>query len=134
MIPEIEQFPLENLDERAQQQHSRNFNISAPWFVAAAVFYSLTPFPRREPFERIVQALIFTIVVQAAVVIIKSILMFVGRHGPVLGSWSEDAALIWSLFFAIGFGQLSASISNRDSVHRVLRDLDDRFQSSVVPC
>lgn len=51
-----------------------------PGFVAAAVFYSLTPFPRRDPFERTVQALIFTILIQAAVVVVQSSLLFVVRQ------------------------------------------------------
>ena len=36
-----------------------------PGFVAAAVFYSLTSHPKPSNFERVVQALIFTIVVEA---------------------------------------------------------------------
>lgn len=41
-----------------------------PGFVAAAVFYSLTSHTKPSAFERIVQALIFTIFVQVIVTIV----------------------------------------------------------------
>ena len=33
-----------------------------PGFVAAAIFYSLTSYPKPSPFDRVVQALIFTVI------------------------------------------------------------------------
>ena len=38
-----------------------------PGFVAAAIFYSLTSHPKPGAFERVVQALIFTMVVRAII-------------------------------------------------------------------
>lgn len=46
-----------------------------PGFIAAAVIYSLTPTPRPSPFERIVQALVLTIIVQAALIAIRATLI-----------------------------------------------------------
>ncbi|SUP44184.1 Uncharacterised protein [Vibrio furnissii] len=42
-----------------------------PGFVAAWMFYSLTSYPKPSQFERVVQALIFTIFIQAIVVVIE---------------------------------------------------------------
>lgn len=103
-----------------------------PGFVAAVVFHSLTPFPRREPFERTVQALIFTILIQAAVVVARSGLLFMGRSGLELGPWNQRAELIWAVFLAVSLGLLSAAVSNRDSVHRVLRKLKITHQTSYA--
>ncbi|OWO67359.1 hypothetical protein B2J67_20175, partial [Vibrio cholerae] len=42
-----------------------------PGFVSAWVFYSLTSYPKPSQFERVVQALIFTIFIQAIVVVVE---------------------------------------------------------------
>ena len=44
-----------------------------PGFVAAAIFYSLTSHPRPGAFDRVIQALIFTVIGQAIVALILSI-------------------------------------------------------------
>ena len=103
-----------------------------PGFVAAAVFHSLTPFPRREPFERTVQALIFTILIQAAVVVVRSGLLFVGRAGLEMGPWNHRAELVWAVLLAGALGLLAAAISNRDSVHQLLRKLGVTHQTSYA--
>lgn len=103
-----------------------------PGFVAAAVFHSLTPFPRREPFERTVQALIFTILIQAAVVVVRSGLLFMGRFGLEMGQWNQRVELVWAVFLAVALGLLSAAISNRDSVHHILRKLGVTHQTSYA--
>ena len=40
-------------------------NFLVPGFVAAAVYFGLTSAPKPNTFERLIQALIFTIIVQA---------------------------------------------------------------------
>lgn len=88
-----------------------------PGFMAAAVFYWLTSHPKPGAFERIVQALIFTILVQAIVKI-----LFVAMEGM---SWafSKDEAgqLVFSTLVAIGLGFLSVYALNKDIPHRFLR-------------
>lgn len=51
-----------------------------PGFIAAATLYNLTPAPRPIPFERIVLALIFTVVVQVVVLALRESLVWVGER------------------------------------------------------
>lgn len=44
-----------------------------PGFVAAAVFYSLTSHPKPGAFDRVIQALIFTVVGQSLVVLVEPV-------------------------------------------------------------
>lgn len=56
-----------------------------PGFITAAIVYALTPEPRPIPFERVVQALIFTMVVQVAVSGSGATLRWVGSHWYAIG-------------------------------------------------
>ena len=103
-----------------------------PGFVAAAVFHSLTPFPRREPFERTVQALIFTILIQATVVVVRSSLLVMGKSGLEMGPWNQRVEVVWAVLLAVALGLLSAAVSNRDSVHHILRNLGVTHQTSYA--
>ncbi|MNF22721.1 hypothetical protein D3C84_32830 [compost metagenome] len=52
-----------------------------PGFLSAWIFYSLTAFKRPDTFGQIVQALIFTFVIQGAVLGIGAICLWVGSKG-----------------------------------------------------
>ncbi|MCE2453457.1 MAG: hypothetical protein J4F48_11670 [Nitrospinae bacterium] len=88
-----------------------------PGFVAAAVFYWLTSHPRPGAFERIVQALIFTVLVQAMV---KMFFIVVESIGWTF-SWDETGRLIFSASVAIGLGLVAVYTLNKDIPHRYLR-------------
>jgi hypothetical protein len=60
-----------------------------PGFVSAAVFYSFTSHPKPSEFERVVQALIFTIFVQALVGVARASALWVGS---LLGPREQQAA------------------------------------------
>lgn len=83
-----------------------------PGFLAAAVFYSLTSHPRPSTFERLVQALIFTIIVQAIVTFIEEI-----------SSWTGNGEIIVSVFISIILGLVFVYFSNNDTLHRPLRSI-----------
>ncbi len=87
-----------------------------PGFVAAAVFYSLTCWPRPGPFERIVSALIFTVIGQAAT---GSILSFVETEGnaKAVEEWTPLASVLVAVALGVGL----AFLSNADVLHRLLR-------------
>lgn len=51
-----------------------------PGFLAAWIFYALTAFKRPDTFGQIVQALIFTFVIQSLVVGLGSLLLLAGEH------------------------------------------------------
>lgn len=91
-----------------------------PGFVAAAIVYSLTPSPRPIPFERVVQALILTIVVQAFVIVARGAALTAGRVAS-LGVWSEDSRLVLSVVIAVALGVLWARFLNNDRLHALLR-------------
>ena len=88
-----------------------------PGFVAAAVFYWLTSHPKPGAFERTVQALIFTILVQAIVKIFFIIMESMGW--PLL--WDESGKLVFSTSAAIGLGLVAVYTLNKDIPHRLLR-------------
>ncbi len=54
-----------------------------PGFVTAWVFYSFTSFPKPSQFERVVQALIFTIFIQVFVFITKKLFLLLGTKCPL---------------------------------------------------
>ena len=88
-----------------------------PGFVAAAVFHSLTAHPKPKEFDRLVQALIFTTVVQA---IVKGIPLVVVRAGtePI---WSSEAEIVVAVLAAVGVALIATYFSNHDSLHKILR-------------
>ena len=88
-----------------------------PGFVAAAIFHSLTSHPKLNAFDRVVQALIFTVVGQAIVTLFLAVdaQFKESLHGE------QNLELAFSVFVAIVLGLFVSYVSNRDSVHRILR-------------
>ena len=101
-----------------------------PGFIAAAVLFNLTPSPRPATFERLVQALIFTILIQVGVLLVEWTGVWIGEHGLVMGVWSEDSRLVWSVVLAIALGVSLARFTNHDTLHRVFRRWRITFQTS----
>jgi cbb3-type cytochrome oxidase subunit 3 len=91
-----------------------------PGFLVAWLFYALTSHQKPSQQERVIQALIFTLLVHALVVVEKLGLEFVGRW-VVLGAWDTDVELIASVFTALMSGLAVAYLTNKDTVHRHLR-------------
>jgi hypothetical protein len=92
-----------------------------PGFLTAWVFYGLTAHPRQGTFERIVQALIFTGIVQAIVVSIRGAMMLLGRI-YVIGTWTDDRAFVVSIVVATILGLVVALFANKDWFHKFLRE------------
>lgn len=101
-----------------------------PGFITAEVVYSLTPSPRPVPFERVVQALISTMVVQVGIVIVRFALLRLGPHVGVLGSWTDSVRLVWSVVLAVVLGLVVAWAANTDKVHGALRKIGVTCQTS----
>ncbi|WP_164073703.1 MULTISPECIES: DUF6338 family protein [Stenotrophomonas] len=91
-----------------------------PGFLSAWVFYGLTSHPKPPQFERTVEALVFTFVVQALVTFTEVVLLLAGRC-VVLGTWTESSSLLWGFLLAVLLGAGLALAANKDSLHRVLR-------------
>jgi len=91
-----------------------------PGFLAAWVFYALTSFPKPSQFERVVQALIFTLITQALVFAEKILLLQAGRLVQ-LGTWTADSDLVASAVTGGILGLSASFAANNDTLHRYLR-------------
>ena len=98
-----------------------------PGFVAAAIFYSLTSYPKPSPFDRVVQALIFTVIGKA---ITDGLLFF----GSIVGDdpWRKKWELLLSVMVAVVLGLLTAYCVNWDTLHRLLRRLGVTRETSYA--
>ena len=91
-----------------------------PGFLAAWAFHSLSGHTKPNPFERVIQALIYTMLVQALVVSLEGVFLLVGKHGFAIGDWSEDVRLVWSVLIALGMGTTFAYFANTGKLHSFL--------------
>jgi uncharacterized protein DUF6338 len=103
-----------------------------PGFITAELLYALTPAPRRIPFERVIQALIFTIIIQVGVEATKYGLLKAGQRTRSWGAWTDGIALGWSVGFAFALGLFLAWAANSDRIHFVLRKLRITHQTSYA--
>ena len=88
-----------------------------PGLVAAAVFYSLTAYPRPNEFGHVVQALAFTVAAQAVTWIF---LALAGLAWDV-DSWPAGSESVVSVLSAILLALVLAWLVNHDSAHTLLR-------------
>lgn len=94
-----------------------------PGFLAAWIFHGLTAHPKRTPFERIVQALIFTAFVKPLVAAIGLFFCWIGEHLKIpFGQWNENTSFAWALVIAIALGLVFSYCANRDFPHRLFRN------------
>ncbi|MFN0301097.1 MAG: DUF6338 family protein [Burkholderiales bacterium] len=93
-----------------------------PGFLAAWIFYGLTSHPRPDQFERVVQALIFTLITQAIVFLEKSTLLAIGQYWKV-GTWTADSEVVCATITAGLLGAVFAYFANNDGFHRLARRL-----------
>lgn len=100
-----------------------------PGFVSAWVFYGLTSYPKPSQFERVVQAMIFTLFTQATINIVEFILKGIGNYWSV-ANWSESSSLIWSIIIALFFGFIFSYFANNDKLHKFFRDKRVTHQTS----
>ena len=90
-----------------------------PGFVAAAVFHSLTSYPKPKEFDRVVQALIFTIIAQAIVQGIQGMARLVKSEI----SWIAEFEILVSVCIAVAVAIVVVYLSNHDTLHGLLRRL-----------
>ena len=101
-----------------------------PGLITAALLYSLTPAPRPVPFERVVQALIFTVLVRACLVGVEASLIEMGTRAGSIGVWTDGVKLAWSIVLAVLLAVALAWIDNTDKLHALLRALGITYQTS----
>lgn len=90
-----------------------------PGFLAAWVFYGLTAHPRREPFERVIQALIFTGIVQVITFGVRC--AYLWAPGIDWGTWSKEADLSCSVITAFVVGLIFSVFANYGWLHSLLQ-------------
>ena len=93
-----------------------------PGFVAAGLFYLFTAYDRLSPFERTVQALIFTGIVQIVVLGFRE-LMFLLSPRYCLGEWTENVSFTTSVVFAVFLGLFISVLANSNWFYPLLQKL-----------
>ena len=91
-----------------------------PGFVTAWIFYSLSSYLKPSQFERVIQALIFTLFVQATVSIIAYVVGFIGKFW-MLVQWSETYGFVSSVIIALLYGFVFSYFANNDKLHKYFR-------------
>ena len=90
-----------------------------PGFVAAVIYYSLTSHPKPSAFERVIQALIFTAIIQAVVALLPDSIptaeLDIGADAP----WDP----VWPIAVAAAVALLVVLVVNYDLMHGLLRRL-----------
>jgi len=84
-----------------------------PGFISAWIFFGLTAYLRPSPFERVVQALIFTVIIRTTVIVLRESLFWGGKL-ITLGTWDTESELLWSVLIAVLFGLLLSWCVNND--------------------
>ncbi|MBI3464054.1 MAG: hypothetical protein HY000_13510 [Planctomycetes bacterium] len=91
-------------------------NALLPGFLAAWIFYGLTAHPRKDAFERTVQAPIFTAIVHGFTILLREVFLLLGRVAS-LATWTSDVNFVWSLLVATVFGFVVAGFTNNNTLH-----------------
>jgi len=92
-----------------------------PGLLAAWVFYGLTSHAKPSQFERVIQALIFTFLVQAILPVFRWLLEAIGIHFA-LRPWDSNSETLASAFLALLLGASLAYLTNKDSFHKWIRE------------
>lgn len=91
-----------------------------PGLLAAWVFYGLTSHVKPSQFERVIQALIFTFLVQAILPIVQWSLECIGTW-LAIRPWDGASETLASAFVAALLGASLAYLTNKDSFHKWIR-------------
>jgi Family of unknown function (DUF6338) len=101
-----------------------------PGFLMAWLFYAFTSHSRPSQFERVVQALIFTVIINALVVVERPLFEFTGTW-VILRTWDKDAEVLASVFTALALGFAFVYFSNKDTFHSFLRRRGLSYRSGL---
>ena len=93
-----------------------------PGFLTAWVVYGLTTYTKPPQFERVVQALIYSFLVNGLVAILEVVLLFVGKTIK-LGIWDKSSEVIASAMIALLLGILLSFYMRNDAFFKLARHL-----------
>lgn len=94
-----------------------------PGFLSAWIYYGLTPYSKPSEFERIVQALIFTLIVQALVAAFDHPMLQWFGQSATAQETIKNFSLVASVLTALAVGALFAAGANNDFFHAIARSL-----------
>jgi hypothetical protein len=94
-----------------------------PGFLTAWVVYGLTTYTKPSQFERIVQALIYSFIVSAIVVVLERLLLVAGRFVQ-FGVWDKSAEVVASACVAIVLGLVLSYYMRNDTFFSFARRLN----------
>jgi hypothetical protein len=97
------------------------FNFLLPGFITIFVFYALTSFPKKSEFDKVVLALIWTVIINLIVDLFGFLLVVIGEHTGSIGEWTATSKALVSIAIAIVFGVIWVYLYNNDTLHRFLR-------------
>jgi hypothetical protein len=93
-----------------------------PGFAAAGVYYSLSAHPKSSEFERVIQALIFTMILKPLTSLGHWFFLKVGGLYS-FGPWTQDSETATSLGLAVLLGLGFAWAMSKDQFHGIARKL-----------
>lgn len=93
-----------------------------PGFLTAWVVYGLTTYTKPPQFERVVQALIYSFLVNGLVTILEVALLFAGKTFK-LGVWDKSSEVMASTVIALLLGVLLSYYMRNDAFFRLARRL-----------
>lgn len=91
-----------------------------PGLFAAWVYYGLTSYSEPSEFERVVQALIFTLLVQAVAYPLQALLLWLGQWYSI-SPWGKGSELALSVICGFIVGAIISYCANTDCFHKLLR-------------
>lgn len=89
-----------------------------PGFVTSLIFYWLATAPKPGQFERVIQALIASLIISNVVEGFKIACLWVGEWYSI-GTWSFGVETLWSLVIATAFGLLLAWCAHTNFLYRI---------------
>jgi hypothetical protein len=84
-----------------------------PGFITASIFYLLTSYIKPDPFTQVVHALIYTVITQVFIILLKPILLFIGNFHS-FGQYTDKGELVLSIIIAGTLGIIIAWCVNND--------------------
>lgn len=93
-----------------------------PGFLAAWIYHAFSPFKPQSQFDRVINALILTFLIQLGIGLIEKLALTLGGFYS-LGEWSDDVELAWTALCSVIIGLTFSYFSHNDAFHDVLRKL-----------